>query len=111
MTTTAETRFVTIIILSYLGISHAIKEIELTRQFLDDLIRNEAKSTVLIIQTCWTRQEKAEFLKQSNEFVQFLNYASDTNLSASDISNKIWFLIKINCNGSADYLEKVVKHN
>lgn len=99
--------YTAIAVLLYLGTVRATTEIILTRQFLDDLLENEQKSNVLNFRSCWSRQDNAKFIQLSNEPIQIFSDLKTLNLTVHDVSNKIWFVINMNCNGSFEFLDKV----
>lgn len=73
-------------------------------QFINDLIRNEEKPIVLNVQSCWTRDENAQFLQLAQMPLQF---STPSKRLERQISCSIWFVLQMNCKESLDILRQV----
>lgn len=90
-----------------LFIVFTLGEIDSTAKFLNDLIKNEKRPSVLNIRSCWIQSENIRLAQLVNVPIQFYNEMEVVNLNASDVTNKMWFVIKMDCSQSLEFLKKV----
>lgn len=78
-----------------------------TTQFLNVLIENEMVPCVLNMKMCWKRQESVQVMQSINSPIQMLSESNTIDLPLGDLTNKIWFVVDMHCNGSQGFLEQV----
>jgi hypothetical protein len=98
-----------VLILALFDIVYASKEVDLTAKFLNALIQNEKIPTVLNIRSCYSQRENIRLSQLIDVPIQLNNHLETVNLTVGDSTNKIWFIIKMDCSRSLDFLQKVPK--
>lgn len=81
--------------------SHRFRDLS---KLVDDVIENEQVPSVLWAKTCWPKIDEFHFFKQIAIPIQIVKSNSPLNLTANEITNKLWFFIDMNCNESSDFL-------
>lgn len=76
-------------------------------QLITDLVTNEDVPVFLNIKLCWKKAEVIEFMKSSKFQMQFINFADRLNVSIDDSTNKIWFVVDMNCADGVDFVKNV----
>lgn len=84
--------------------SHNVSE---TVHFLNDFVRNEFVPSVLNMKICWTRQETTQLMKFTTSPIQIITDSKQVAFPLSDLTNKIWFINDMRCNGSQELLRQV----
>lgn len=74
---------------------------------INSLIKNERGPAVLSIKSCWSQQENADFLRNSDFAIEFLTGSGEIDVPNRDLTNKIWFAVDMNCSKSQSYLSNV----
>lgn len=103
-------RFLSIIFvaLSYsnLQLTTSIRS-EIVSRFVKDLIENENTPIALTVKDCWNKYEKVSFSRTVSTSVQFISDARSLPVLRNNFSNKIWFIVDMNCTDSIVFLNQV----
>lgn len=76
-------------------------------QLFNDFIENENTPIALSVKDCWKKNEKAVFMRTVLTSVQFMPNVSMLPVLRNDLSNKIYFIVDMNCSDSVDFLSQV----
>lgn len=88
-------------------ISTTLGDVRIFGALINSLIRNERSPAVINIKTCWSQQENADFLRNTDFAIEFLSGAGEIEVPNKDLTNKIWFAVDMNCNDSQSYMSNV----
>lgn len=83
---------------------------EILSRFVNDLIHNENTPIVLTVKDCWNKYERVSFAKMVSTSIQFISNAKSLPILRNDFSNKIWFIVDMNCTDSVAFLNQVCKN-
>lgn len=81
---------------------------EFVAKFVTDFIEHEKIPIVLTMKDCWTKYQRISYLKMIPTSVQFISDVNSLPSVKNDYSNKMWFMVDMNCSDSVDFLKQVL---
>lgn len=79
----------------------------ITSKLVKDLIENEKVPIAITVKDCWSSGEKLMFATHVGVSIRFVRNVTLEKEPKNDFTNKLWFVIDMNCCDSIDFLRKV----